>query len=268
MVKRFFLLSFITFFVLVYPLPVSHSVPVDSDEDIDEPLPEPGRVARPTAKPGKPVPAIHQPPPPPDPNSLISEKNLFRPDRKDWAMDDATALGQKDKGPKKERPKLQLFGTIIIGDQKKAIIRMPQPAKGMANKEIYTPGDYIGEYVLQEVEEKRAVLDYYGEKVTLVLNEGKVHPKGEKTEIASAEPPASRSAAPEAGQQQQLSPDKEAKRAQIMEAIEKAKKGIKPPPTPGEDGLIRINPFMSREERKAAIEHNRNILEERRRATE
>jgi hypothetical protein len=259
--KKFLFLSLLVLLTLTFP------VPVDSDEDIDEPLPEPGRVAQPALKPGKPVPAIHQPLLPPDPNAFISEKNLFRPDRKDWAMDDATALGQKDKGPKKERPKLQLFGTIIIGDQKKAVIRMPQPAKGMANKEIYIPGDYIGEYVLQEVEEKKAVLDYYGEKVTLLLNEGKVHPKGEKTEIATAEAPAPRPAVPQAGKEQEVSPDKEAKRAEIMEAIEKAKKGIKPPPTPGEDGLIRINPFMSREERKAAIEHNRKILEEKRKAT-
>jgi len=266
MMQRLLLFSFIIFYAFISPIPLSRAVPVDSDEDIDEPLPEPGRVARPTAKSAKPVPAIHQPPPPPDPNAFISEKNLFRPDRKDWVMDDATALGQKDKGPKKERPKLQLFGTIIIGDQKKAIIRMPQPAKGMANKEIYNPGDYIGEYVLQEVEEKRAVLDYYGEKVTLLLNEGKDHPKGEKTEIAAAEAPAPRPAVPQAGKEQQVSPDKEAKRAEIMEAIEKAKKGIKPPPAQTADGLIRINPFMSREERKAAIEHNRKILEEKRKA--
>ena len=262
--KKFLFLSLLVFLTLTFPLPICHAVPVDSDEDIDEPLPEPGRVARPALKPGKPVPAIHQPLLPPDPNAFISEKNLFRPDRKDWVMDDATALGQKDKGLKKERPKLQLFGTIIIGDQKKAIIRMPQPAKGMANKEIYNPGDYIGEYVLQEVEEKRAVLDYYGEKVTLLLNEGKDHPKGEKTEIAATAAP--RPATPEAGKEQ-VSAEQEAKRGEIMKAIEDARKGIKPPPAQTADGLIRINPFMSREERKAAIEHNRKILEEKRKAT-
>jgi len=264
MMQRLLLFSFIIFYAFISPIPLSRAVPTDSDEDIDEPLPEPGRVARPTAKPAKPMPAIHQPPPPPDPNAFISEKNLFRPDRKDWAMDDATALGQKDKGLKKERPKLQLFGTIIIGDQKKAIIRMPQPAKGMANKEIYIPGDYIGEYVLQEVEEKKAVLDYYGEKVTLLLNEGKDHPKGEKTEIAATAAP--RPATPEAGKEQ-VSAEQEAKRGEIMKAIEDARKGIKPPPAQTADGLIRINPFMSREERKAAIEHNRKILEEKRKAT-
>ena len=268
LMQRLLLFSFIIFGVLIFSLPLSRALPVDDEDLIDQPLPEPGKTVRSPVKPGKAAPTTPQLLSPPDPNSMISEKNLFRSDRKDWAMDDATALGQKDKGPKKERPQLQLFGTIIIGDQKKAIIRMPQPAKGMANKEIYIPGDYIGEYVLQEVEEKKAVLDYYGEKVTLLLNEGKVHPKGEKTEIATAEAPAPRPAAPQAGQQQQLSPDKEAKRAEILEAIEKARRGIKPPPAQTADGLIRINPFMSREERKAAIEHNRKILEERRRATE
>jgi len=258
---RLLLFSFIIFCVFISPIPLSRAVPIDGDE-IDQPLPEPGRVARPPAKPGKPVPAIHQPPPPPDPNALISEKNLFRPDRKDWAMDDAAALGQKDRGPKKERPKLQLFGTIIIDNQKKAIIRMPRPAKGMANKEIYIPGDYIGEYVLQEVEEKKAVLDYYGEKVTLLLHEGKVHPKGDKTEIQ----PTQAGVASAQATQKRLTPEQEAKRAEILKRIEEAKKGIKRPPQPGPDGLIRINPFMSREERKSAIEHNRKILEERRKA--
>jgi hypothetical protein len=250
------ILLFLTFFIiLLFPLTICHALPAESEEEeIDQPLPEPGRAARSPVKPGKSMPAIPQPPPPPDPHSVISEKNLFRPDRKDWVMDDATALGQKDKGPKKEKPKLQLFGTIIIGDQKKAIIRMPQPAKGMANREVYAPGDYIGEYVLQEVEEKKAVLDYYGEKVTLLLNEGKERPKGDKTEIGT----------PEAGKT--ATAEKEVKKAEIMEAIEQAKKGVKPPPAQTADGLIRINPFMSREERKAAIEHNRKILEERRKA--
>ena len=258
------LLLFTLTFLLLSPFSICHSVPIDDDDDlIDQPLPEPGKAVRSPAKPGKSVPTIPQPLPPPDPNSFISEKNLFRPDRKDWLMDDSTALGQKDKGPKKEKVKLQLFGTMIIGDQKRAIIRMPQPAKGMANREVYTPGDYIGEYVLQEVDEKKAVLDYYGEKVTLILNEGKEHPKGEKTEIAAQEAP--QPATPEAGKEQG-SAEKEAKKGEIMKAIEDARKGIKPAPQPGPDGLIRINPFMSREERKSAIEHNRNILEEKRKA--
>jgi len=260
--ERIIIFSFVIFiFLLLSPFSICFSVPVDTDEDlIDEPLPEPGRVARAPLKPRTSAPTIPQTPPRPDSNSIISEKNLFRPDRKDWVMDDATALGQKDKGAKKERPKLQLFGTIVIGDQKKAIIRMPQPAKGMANKEIYIPGDYIGEYVLQEVDERKAVLDYYGEKVTLLLHEGKERPKGEKTEIET----------PEAGKattevrKEQVSTEKETKRQEILKAIEDAKKGIKLPPAPGADGLIRINPFMSREERKAAIEHNRRVLEERR----
>jgi hypothetical protein len=259
--KKLLFFTFVIFFVLAAPLPLFSALPVELDEEVDQPLPEPGKVVRPPHKPGKPAPAIPQPPPPPpDPSSLISEKNLFRPDRKDWVMDDATAMG-KDRGQKKEKPKLQLFGTMVIGDQKKAIIRMPQPARGMANREVYSPGDYIGEYVLQEVDEERAVLDYYGEKVTLLLHEGKVRPKGDKTEIET--PEAVRVAAP-AVKGRQLTPEQEAKRKEIMEVIEKAKRGIKPPPEPGPDGLIRINPFMSREERRSAIEHNRRVLAERR----
>lgn len=259
--KKLFL--FILTFLLLCPLSISYALPVEEEEIIDQPLPEPGKPGRIPPKITKPPVTTPQPPPLPDPNAIISEKNLFRPDRKDWVMDDATALGQKDKALKKEKPKLQLFGTIIIGDQKKAIIRMPNPAKGMANREIYSPGDYIGEYVLQEVEEKKAVLDYYGEKVTLLLHEGKERPKGEKTEIASASTPQM----PEAEKPRVASvPEKVEKPSALSEALEQAKKDVKPPPATTPDGLIRINPFMSREERKAAIEHNRKILEERRKA--
>jgi len=255
--KKFLL--FTLTFLLLFPLSICYSAPISPDEIIDEPLPEPGRGVRSApGKTGKPAPVIPQPP---DPNSLISEKNLFRPDRKDWVMDDAAALGQKDRAPKREKPKLQLFGTIIIGEQKRAIIRMPQPAKGMANREIYMPGDYIGEYVLQEVDEKKAVLDYYGEKVTLLLSEGKVRPKGDKTEIVETAPPPAAPAVAAAGQA-----DTEARTSALKEAIERARRGEKSPPATTADGLIRINPFMSREERKQAIEHNRKILEERRKA--
>jgi hypothetical protein len=257
------LLFTLTFFFLSPPS-ICLSAPINEEEIIDQPLPEPGKAVRSPVKPGKPAPAIPQPPSPPDPNSIISEKNLFRPDRKDWVMDDATALGEKDRGQKKVKPKLQLFGTIIIGDKKRAIIRMPQPAKGMANREIYTPGDYIGDYVLQEVEERKAVLDYYGEKVTLLLSEDKVRPKGDRTEIAAATPPPAPVAPVAAGAP--VSAETEAKTSALREAIEQARQGIKPPPATTADGLIRINPFMSRQERKEAIEHNRKLLEERRKA--
>ena len=54
-----------------------------------------------------------------DPYDVISKKNLFRPDRKEWILDkpDETMLDKKV-----DASKLELYGTIIVGDKKNALI--------------------------------------------------------------------------------------------------------------------------------------------------
>ena len=79
-----------------------------------------------------------------DSYAIISEKNLFRPDRKEWVIEktDSKMLDKKI-----DTSKLELFGTIIIGDKKSALIfdkqtnlknkkkkrmrHIPQPRKGV-----------------------------------------------------------------------------------------------------------------------------------------
>ena len=54
-----------------------------------------------------------------DPYDVISKKNLFRPDRQEWILDkpDATMVDKKV-----DISKLELYGTIIVGDKKNALI--------------------------------------------------------------------------------------------------------------------------------------------------
>ena len=54
--------------------------------------------------------------------------------------------------------------------------------------ELYSLGDYLGGYIISEIEEKRVVLDFYGEKVTLNLHEGKEPTKGDVTPLDVSKP--------------------------------------------------------------------------------
>ncbi len=126
-----------------------------------------------------------------DPYAVISKKNLFRPDRTEWILEKSDG---KMVDKKIDTSKLSLFGTVIVGNKKSAIIHdkdagkaagKKNPAEEPAGKknEIYSLGDYIGGYVISAIEEKKVVLDYYGEKVTLNLHEGKEAAKGDYTPI-------------------------------------------------------------------------------------
>jgi len=115
-----------------------------------------------------------------DPYDIISKKNLFRPDRTEWVIE------KKDNkiAEKKVNPdKLELYGTIIVGDEKSALIyNKKAKVKGRRNRKakqtkLYSPGDYIGGYIISAIDEGRVVLDFYGEKETLYLHEGKENPK-------------------------------------------------------------------------------------------
>ena len=109
-----------------------------------------------------------------DTYAIISEKNLFRPDRTEWVINKPDA---KMMDKKVDIDKLSLYGTIIIGDKKSALIHDKKAKKKDKKSELYSLGDYIGGYVLAAIDEKRVVLDYYGEKETLYLHEGKEPPK-------------------------------------------------------------------------------------------
>jgi type II secretory pathway component PulC len=175
-----------------------------------------------------------------DPYAVISEKNLFRPDRTEWVIEkpDSKMVDKKiDPG------KLELLGTIIIGDQKSALIHEKKSKKKDKKTEIYSLGDYVGGYVISAIDEKRVILDYYGEKLTLYLHEGK------ETAKVDIPPPPEEKPKPKKIKGKKEKKGKKDKRddpfdsSKIPEALAKS-------------------PFMSEENMKKILEFNKEIMEE------
>jgi len=186
-----------------------------------------------------------------DPYAIISEKNLFRPDRKEWVIEEQDS---KIVDKKIDPNELELYGTIIIGDKKSALIhdkKSKSKGRGKAKEnnkqaEIYSLGDYVGGYVVSAIGEKRVVLDYYGEKVTLYLHEGKESPKGDVTPL----------------------PEEKPEPKKIRQRAEKKGKKDKKDKTPDMLSSGKIpealanSPFMSEENMKKILDFNKEIMEE------
>ena len=60
-----------------------------------------------------------------EPYSIISKKNLFHPERKEWIMEktDSKANEAKKAVPKIDLKQIKLMGTVIIGNERKAVIK-------------------------------------------------------------------------------------------------------------------------------------------------
>ena len=167
-----------------------------------------------------------------DTYAIISEENLFRPDRTEWVIDKPDV----PKGENIDPDKLELFGTIIVGDKKCALIHEKKSKKKGKDKknEIYSLGDYVGGYVLSAIDEKKVVLDYYGEKVTLYLHEGK------ESTTEDLPPPPKKRPKPKPKKSKSKAAKKKGK---IPEALAKS-------------------PFLSEENMKKVLEFNKQIMEE------
>ena len=133
-----------------------------------------------------------------EPYDIISKKNLFHPDRKEWIMESSSKTADDGKAnvPKLDPQKLQLKGTVIVGEERKAIVsttgtmvaaggRMPKraAAPGAGNAEIYMAGDFIEGYLVKEVNEKNILLSSPDgqDKVTIFLHEGSTQRSSERT---------------------------------------------------------------------------------------
>jgi hypothetical protein len=185
-----------------------------------------------------------------DPYAIISEKNLFRPDRTEWVIEktDSKMLDKKI-----DTSKLELFGTIIIGDKKSALIfdketnLQDKKKKQKINRkaELYSLGDYIGGYVVSSIDAKRVVLDYYGEKATLYLHEGKEPTKGDVTPLHEEKPrPKKAEPKQKTKNEKPKSPTKnKLASGNIPEALAKS-------------------PFMSEDNMKKVLDFNKEIMEE------
>lgn len=130
-----------------------------------------------------------------EPYDSISKRNLFHPERKEWIMEKADAKKPEDTKktvPKVDTKQIQLLGTVIFGDVRKAIVRSAA-ARGGAdrNADTYMAGDYIEGYLLKEIEEKKVVINNNAtnEDIILFLHEGKAQRSTQKTDIAQEPPP-------------------------------------------------------------------------------
>jgi hypothetical protein len=137
-----------------------------------------------------------------EPYAIISKKNLFHPDRKEWIMEssDKKADSAQPNVPKLDPQKVQLKGTVIVGDERKAVVSTAgsilKPGGRAATKaspasaEIYMVGDYIEGYLLKEVNEKNILLSSPDgqDAVTIFLHEGSKQRSGEKTPVPAASP--------------------------------------------------------------------------------
>jgi hypothetical protein len=140
-----------------------------------------------------------------EPYDIISKKNLFHPERKEWIMESSDKKGDDAKSsvPKLDPQKVQLKGTVIVGDERKAIVsstgnivaaggRMPKrAAAGAGNEEIYMVGDFIEGYLVKEVNEKNILLNSPDgqDAVTIFLHEGSKQRSSEKTPVPAAPAP-------------------------------------------------------------------------------
>ncbi|KPK02112.1 MAG: hypothetical protein AMK71_03380 [Nitrospira bacterium SG8_35_4] len=103
---------------------------------------------------------------------IIASANLFNPDR--------TSKKEEEKVVATPQPKNQpkLFGTILIGDRKLAILEDP----GTRERKTFGLNESVGGYRISEISENKVVLSWSGEEVTIQLREDKgVKPLPQRT---------------------------------------------------------------------------------------
>jgi hypothetical protein len=204
-----------------------------------------------------------------DSYDVISKKNLFRPDRQEWILDTPDSR-MVDK--KVDTSKLELFGTIIIGDKRSALIRdknttskdatrssksrsKSKSSRGKVDKkaELYALGDYIGGYVISKIEEKRVVLDYYGEEEVLYLHEGKEPTRGEVTPLEVEKPRRTTTKKTSKKSVRDRTKKNQDLRKQAKEMEEQLASGEIPE-------ALANSPFMSQENMKKLLDFNKEIM--------
>jgi hypothetical protein len=128
-----------------------------------------------------------------EPYSLISKKNLFSPDRKEWIMEktDSKANEAKKAVPKIDLKQIKLMGTVIVGNERKAVIKNSLKKGAGKDADVYMTGDYIEGYLLKEIGEKKVLLTNTdtNDSVELFLHEGAAQRSSEKTDVAMPTPP-------------------------------------------------------------------------------
>lgn len=111
---------------------------------------------------------------------VISARNIFSPERKEW-ITNATVkkvvnMGKKTNRKKKSKSKgprkIMLYGIIIAGDIKKALINNPIRGAGR-NRTLYVEeGDEVEGYKVKSIESDQIKLDWQGEEIVVKLYKG------------------------------------------------------------------------------------------------
>ncbi len=111
--------------------------------------------------------------------TIISTKNVFSPQRKEWVVKAAKPklvekLKKKSRKKKSTRKpkKIILHGVVIAGDFKKALIK--NPMTGVKNKKaVYVEeGQEIEGYMVTSIESDQIRLDWQGEEIIIKLYAG------------------------------------------------------------------------------------------------
>lgn len=127
-----------------------------------------------------------------EPYSLISKKNLFSPDRKEWIMEktDSKANEAKKAVSKIDLKQIKLMGTVIVGNERKAVIKNSLKKGSGKDADVYMTGDYIEGYLLKEINEKKVLLTNTdtNDSVELFLHEGAAQRSTEKTDVTMPAP--------------------------------------------------------------------------------
>lgn len=117
---------------------------------------------------------------PKDDYDIISTRNIFSPERKEWVTN--VVIPKSTRVPKNEFPKgktltkkprkIILYGIIMAGENKKALINNPKRGAGRKKSLYVEEGDDIEGYKVKSIESDLIKLDWQGEEIIVELYSG------------------------------------------------------------------------------------------------
>jgi hypothetical protein len=125
-------------------------------------------------------------PPPREEYKMISEKNIFNPDRKEFPVAGADDVSKKAN----TRPQVTLYGVVVGGEYQSATIVNPgRPLqKGEREARTVKVGDRIGDYKVAQILDDRIVIENAGDSFEVLLYDPSA-PK-RRMEVKTSTPPA------------------------------------------------------------------------------
>lgn len=172
--KKFYWINLALILIVIY-------LAVKNYEEWTGPMPRPKGTSEVKAKPASPssllTAAKKGEAPPPDKYKVISEKNLFSIERKEFPPPlpppEPVAKDKVSAPPKPPaRPNLTLYGVAIVGeDIRTALISNPARRADKGERETMTVrvGDKVGEYSVRQILEDRITMESTGDSFEVLL---------------------------------------------------------------------------------------------------